>query len=48
MFVGFFLAEDAGIEPAQGLLPRVFETRAFDRSANPPFKYNKNTVPNLL
>ncbi len=29
-------AEDAGFEPAKGLLPRVFETRAIGRYANPP------------
>ena len=30
------MAEGAGFEPAKGLLPRVFETRAIGRYANPP------------
>ena len=32
------MAEGAGFEPAQGLLPRVFETRAIGRYANPPLR----------
>lgn len=29
-------AEGTGFEPVKGLIPRVFETRAVDRWANPP------------
>lgn len=32
----FDVAEGTGFEPVQGASPRVFKTRAFDHSANPP------------
>lgn len=45
----FLFAEGAGFEPAKGLLPRVFETRAIGHYANPPVctRQESNLYPNF-